>query len=62
MLPMAVAGDAEATDIAIIPDWALHWLHSVHNLYRYVGDRDEVAGLLADRRGRAPLVRAVPRR
>ena len=34
----------------------------LHNLYRYVGDRDEVAGLLAGRRGRAALVRALPRR
>ncbi|OWY59111.1 hypothetical protein B7486_76320, partial [cyanobacterium TDX16] len=39
MLPMAVAGDAEEVDFAIIPDWALHWAHSVHNLFRYVGDR-----------------------
>ena len=46
MLPMAVAGDIEAVDFTIIPDWALHWVHSVHNLYRYVGDRDEVAALL----------------
>ncbi|HVM55319.1 MAG TPA: hypothetical protein VM262_19190 [Acidimicrobiales bacterium] len=46
MLPMAVAGDIEHTDFTIIPDWALHWVHSVHNLYRYVGDRDEVARLL----------------
>ena len=46
MLPMAVAGDIEASDFTIIPDWALHWVHSVWNLYRYVGDRDEVAALL----------------
>jgi hypothetical protein len=46
MLPMAVAGDAEEVDFAIIPDWALHWVHSVHNLHRYVGDREEVARLL----------------
>lgn len=46
MLPMAVAGDAEATDLSIIPDWALHWVHAVWNLYRYVGDRQEVAALL----------------
>ena len=46
MLPMAVAGDIEAADFTIIPDWALHWVHSVHNLYRYVGDRDEIARLL----------------
>src|SRR5207249_5373125 len=46
MLPMAVAGDIEHNDVTIIPDWALHWVHSVHNLYRYVGDRDEIARLL----------------
>ncbi len=46
MLPMAVAGDAEDTDFTIIPDWALHWIHSVWNLYRYVGDADEIAELL----------------
>jgi hypothetical protein len=46
MLPMAVAGDIEHGDFTIIPDWALHWVHSVFNLYRYVGDRDEVAALL----------------
>jgi alpha-L-rhamnosidase len=46
MLPMAVAGDAEVSDIAVIPDWALHWVHSVHNLWRYVGDREEIRRLL----------------
>ncbi|HEX5480400.1 MAG TPA: alpha-L-rhamnosidase [Dehalococcoidia bacterium] len=46
MLPMAVAGDIEQADFTIIPDWALHWVHSVHNLYRYAGDRDEIARLL----------------
>ncbi len=46
MLPMAVAGDIEAGDWTIIPDWALHWVHAVWNLYRYTGDRDEVASLL----------------
>ncbi len=46
MLPMAVAGDIEAGDWTIIPDWPLHWVHAVWNLYRYVGDRDEIAALL----------------
>lgn len=46
MIPMSVAGEIEHTDMSIVPDWALHWIHSVHNLYRYVGDRDEIAGLL----------------
>lgn len=46
MLPMAVAGDMEAYDVTVIPDWALHWVHGVWNLYRYVGDEEEIAELL----------------
>jgi len=46
MLAMAVAGDVEAGDVTIIPDWALHWVRSVWNLYRYVGDREEIGRLL----------------
>jgi hypothetical protein len=46
MLPMAVAGDAEVSDIAVIPDWALHWVHSVGNLWRYGGDEEEIRRLL----------------
>lgn len=46
MLPMAVAGDVEFYDLTIIPDWALHWIHAVWNLYRYVGDPGEIAELM----------------
>jgi alpha-L-rhamnosidase len=46
MLPMAVAGDAEEADFTVIPDWALHWVHGVWNLHRYVGDQEEIAALL----------------
>lgn len=46
MLPMAAAGDIEHLDPAFIPDWALHWVRSVHNLYRWTGDEALVAGLL----------------
>jgi alpha-L-rhamnosidase len=46
MLPMAVAGEVEDRDFTVIPDWALHWVHAVHNLYRYTGDRELVAELL----------------
>ena len=46
MLPMAVASDFEAEDRAVIPDWALHWLRAVHNLYRHTGDGDLIAALL----------------
>ncbi|GAA1025475.1 alpha-L-rhamnosidase-related protein [Amycolatopsis albidoflavus] len=46
MLPMAVAGDYEHRDGVYIPDWALHWVRSVHNLYRWTGDAGLVAELL----------------
>jgi hypothetical protein len=46
MLPMAAAGDIEHIDAAFIPDWALHWVRALHNVYRYTGDRDFVARLL----------------
>jgi hypothetical protein len=46
MLPMAAGGDIEHLDFSYIPDWALHWIRALHNLYRYTGDRELVARLL----------------
>lgn len=46
MLPMAAAGDIEHSDQAFIPDWALHWVRALWNLWRYTGDRDAVQRLL----------------
>ena len=46
MLAMAVASDFAADDRTFVPDWSLHWIRSVHNLFRYTGDRDLVAELL----------------
>ena len=46
MLPMAAAGDIEHHDTCFIPDWALHWVRALHNLWRHTGDRDAVARLL----------------
>ena len=46
MLPMAAACDFAGDHHMFIPDWSLHWVRSVHNLYRYTGDRDLVADLL----------------
>lgn len=46
MLAMAVASDFSHDDRTIIPDWSLHWVRSLHNLYRYTGDRDLVGELL----------------
>jgi alpha-L-rhamnosidase len=42
ILPMSVAGDIEASGGVTIPDWSLHWIHGVYNLYRFTGDRDKV--------------------
>ncbi|HVX44638.1 MAG TPA: alpha-L-rhamnosidase C-terminal domain-containing protein [Mycobacteriales bacterium] len=47
LLPMCGVGDFGDEDYVAIPDWALHWIRSVHNLYRYTGDRELVRGLLA---------------
>jgi hypothetical protein len=38
ILPMSVAGDVEAGGGVTIPDWSLHWVHGVYNLYRFSGD------------------------
>ena len=46
MLVMAAASDFAADDRTIVPDWSLHWVRSVHNIYRYMGDRAVVAELL----------------
>jgi alpha-L-rhamnosidase len=46
ILPMSVVGDIESSGGVTIPDWALHWVHGVHNLYRYEGDLDFVAARL----------------
>lgn len=46
MLAMAVASDFEHDDRTMVPDWSLHWVRSVHNLMRFVGDEELVAELL----------------
>ncbi|MFN8038990.1 MAG: family 78 glycoside hydrolase catalytic domain [Acidimicrobiales bacterium] len=46
MLPMAAAGDFEWDGTSFIPDWALHWIHAVHNLAQYTGDRELIRELL----------------
>jgi hypothetical protein len=46
MPAMAVASDFSHDDRTMIPDWSLHWVRSLHNLYRYTGDRDLVGELL----------------
>ena len=39
ILPMTVVGPSEAAGGMTIPDWSLHWVHGVYNLYRFTGDR-----------------------
>jgi hypothetical protein len=46
ILPMSVVGDIESSGAFTIPDWALHWVHGVHNLYRFSGDADAVKALM----------------
>jgi hypothetical protein len=46
ILPMTVVGRPEAAGENSIPDWSLHWVHGVHNLYRFGGDQDAVKALL----------------
>lgn len=46
MLPMSVVGEIEASGGVTIPDWALNWVHGVHNWYRWSGDRELVKELL----------------
>ncbi len=42
ILPMSVAGEIEAGQGVTIPDWSLHWVHGVYNLYRFAGDKAQV--------------------
>ena len=46
ILPMSVAGDIEASGGITIPDWSLHWVHGVYNLYRFQGDRAKLKEFL----------------
>ena len=42
ILPMSVVGDIESSGSYTIPDWSLHWVHGVYNLYHFTGNRDAV--------------------
>lgn len=46
MLPMAAGSDLEPSAVTI-PEWPLHWIRSLWNLWRYTGDREAVRGLMA---------------
>ncbi len=46
ILPMSVVGEIESSGSYTIPDWSLHWVHGVYNLYRFSGDRVAVKSFL----------------
>lgn len=46
ILPMTVVGPSEAAGSMTIPDWSLHWVHGVYNLYRFAGDKDAVKAFM----------------
>lgn len=46
ILPMSVVGEVEWGASVTIPDWSLHWVHGLFQLYRYAADLDEVLALL----------------
>ena len=46
ILPMSVAGEIEASQGLTIPDWSLHWVHGVYNLYRFTGDQEKVKSFM----------------
>jgi alpha-L-rhamnosidase len=46
ILPMSVAGDIEWGGSITIPDWSLHWVHGVYNLYRFTGDKKAVTAFM----------------
>jgi alpha-L-rhamnosidase len=46
ILPMSVVGEIESSGGLTIPDWGLHWVHGVYNLYRFKGDKDAVKAFM----------------
>jgi alpha-L-rhamnosidase len=46
MLAMAPASDFEADDRTIVPDWSLHWVRSLRNLWWWTERADVVESLL----------------
>ncbi|NJM41931.1 MAG: family 78 glycoside hydrolase catalytic domain, partial [Anaerolineae bacterium] len=46
ILPMSVVGEIEASGGVTIPDWSLHWVHGVFNLYQFTGNKDAVKAFM----------------
>jgi alpha-L-rhamnosidase len=46
ILPMSVVGEIESSGAFTIPDWSLHWLHGVHNIFQYTAETDFILSTL----------------
>jgi hypothetical protein len=46
ILPMFTVSMLELMGSFTLPDWSMHWVHGVYNLYRYTGDRDAILSWL----------------
>jgi hypothetical protein len=46
ILPMFTVSTLELMGSFTLPDWSMHWIHGVYNLYRYTGDRDAILAWL----------------
>jgi alpha-L-rhamnosidase len=46
ILPMFTSSMLELTGSFTLPDWSMHWVHGVHNWYRYAGDREAILSWL----------------
>ena len=46
ILPMSVSGEIESSQGLTIPDWSMHWVHGVYNLYRFSGDMERVKSFM----------------
>lgn len=46
ILPMFTVSMLEMMGSFTLPDWSMHWVHGVYNLYRYTGDPDAILAWL----------------
>ncbi len=46
ILPMVSVSLMELTGSFTLPDWSMHWLHGLHNWYRYRGERAAILAWL----------------
>ncbi len=46
LLPISVASELEHFRVMTIPDWGLHWVHSVYLLHLFMGDKELVGEMM----------------